>query len=277
MFTFAAVNELTKRVITGLVAFALFLGSIFIHEIGFLLLFSLIMVIGLREFYDMVEKGGYYPQRLSGYILGLSLLWGNGAHTFFGLPERFLLLPLLCLFLIPIIELYRGRKNPFTNIAFGFLGIVYVAIPLSLLVNIVKFNDSHEYRPESLVYFFMLIWASDTGAYFAGRAFGKRKLFERVSPKKTWEGFIGGAALSLAMAAFLAKISYFPDLKVWLGMSIVAVVMGTYGDLVESLLKRNVGVKDSGSILPGHGGVLDRFDSILLATPFLFVYLKIFY
>jgi phosphatidate cytidylyltransferase len=148
---------------------------------------------------------------------------------------------------------------------------------LSLLVNIVVSNDSHEYRPESLVYFFMLIWASDTGAYFAGRAFGRRKLFERVSPKKTWEGFIGGAVLSMVVAAVLASITFFPDLKVWLGMSIVAVVMGTYGDLVESLLKRNVGVKDSGTLLPGHGGVLDRFDSILLASPFLFVYLKLFY
>jgi phosphatidate cytidylyltransferase len=271
------VSELTKRIITGLIAFGIFLGAIFVHQIGFLILFSVVMVVGLREYYDMVEKAGHYPQRITGIVLGLSLLWGNGAYTFFGLPERFLLIPVLCLFLILPIELYRGRKNPFTNIAMGVLGIVYIVIPLSLLVNIVVSNDSHEYRPESLVYFFMLIWASDTGAYFAGRAFGRRKLFERVSPKKTWEGFIGGAVLSMVVAAVLASITFFPDLKVWLGMSIVAVVMGTYGDLVESLLKRNVGVKDSGTLLPGHGGVLDRFDSILLASPFLFVYLKLFY
>jgi CDP-diglyceride synthetase len=202
------------------------------------------------------------------------LFWGNAFVTIYDMDQRFLLLPLACMFLILPVELYRKRENPFTNIAHGFLGIIYVAVPFTLMVNVIHLDSIEGYRPEFLVGFFMLIWASDTGAYFAGSLFGKRKLFERISPKKSWEGAAGGMALSLVMAAIWAQFIDIIDLRQWLILAGISVVAGIYGDLVESLLKRNTGVKDSGSILPGHGGVLDRFDSIILATPFAFVYLK---
>lgn len=269
--------ELATRIIVGLIVFGIFLALIFVgKEIGFLAFFSFVLIVGLHEFYNLIDMGGFKPQRLTGYLLGLSLFFGNGMLTFFDYSQKYLLFPLLCLFLILPIELYRKRKDPFTNIAHGFLGIIYVAVPVTLLINIVHPNDAIGYNPLFFVGWLMLILSSDSGAYLAGTAFGKHKLFERISPKKSWEGAVGGLLMSMA---FAVGFSYFLDFLTvweWIGLSVVSVVAGIYGDLVESLLKRNVGAKDSGTLLPGHGGVLDRLDSIVLATPFAFVYLKLF-
>lgn len=269
--------ELATRIIVGLIVFGIFLSLIFLgKEVGFLIFFSLALIVGLNEFYNLIDMGGFKPQRLTGYLLGLSLFIGNGMMTFFGHSEKYLLFPLVCLFLILPIELYRNRKHPFTNIAHGFLGIIYVAVPIALLINVVHPNQEIGYNPLFFVGWLMLILSSDSGAYLAGTAFGKHKLFERISPKKSWEGAIGGLLMSMA---FAIGFSYFLDFLTvweWIGFSIVSVIAGIYGDLVESLLKRNVGAKDSGTLLPGHGGVLDRLDSIVLATPFAFVYLKLF-
>lgn len=237
---------------------------------------SLVVLLGLNEFYNLVDKGGFKPQRLTGYLLGLSLFIGNSLVTFYGMSEQILLFSLLCMFLILPIELYRNRPDPFTNIAHGFLGIIYVAVPMALMVNIIHPSDEVGYQPMFFVGWLMLILSSDSGAYLAGSAFGKNKLFERISPKKSWEGAIGGLAMSMAFAVGFAQFLDFLTIYEWIGLSFVSVVAGIYGDLVESLLKRNVGAKDSGSLLPGHGGILDRLDSVGLATPFAFVYLKLF-
>lgn len=269
--------ELATRIIVGLIVFGIFLSLIFlVKEVGFLIMFGFALLVGLQEFYNLVDKGGFKPQRLTGYLLGISMFLGNGMMTFFGYSEKYLLFPLLCLFLILPIELYRKREDPFTNIAHGFLGLIYVAVPVTLLINIVYPNDEIGYNPLFFVGWLMLILSSDSGAYLAGTAFGKHKLFERISPKKSWEGAAGGLLMSIG---FAIGFSYFLDFLTvweWIGLSVVSVVAGIYGDLVESLLKRNVGAKDSGTLLPGHGGVLDRLDSIVLATPFAFVYLKLF-
>lgn len=269
--------ELATRIIVGLIVFGIFLGLIFFgKEVGFLAFFAFALIVGLHEFYNLIDKGGFKPQRLTGYLLGLSLFVGNGMLTFFDHSQKYLLFPLLCLFLILPIELYRKRKDPFTNIAHGFLGIIYVAVPITLLINIVHPNDEIGYNPLFFVGWLMLILSSDSGAYLAGTAFGKHKLFERISPKKSWEGAAGGLLMSMAFAVGFSYFLDFLSVWEWIGLSIVSVIAGIYGDLVESLLKRNVGAKDSGTLLPGHGGVLDRLDSIGLATPFAFVYLKLF-
>ena len=269
--------ELATRIIVGLIVFGIFLAAIFLgREIGFLSVFAFALVMGLYEFYNLIDMGGFKPQRLTGYILGLTMFLGNGMMTFYGYSEKFLLFPLLCLFLILPIELYRKREDPFTNIAHGFLGIIYVAIPVSLLINIVHPNNEIGYNPLFFAAFLQLILASDSGAYLAGTAFGKHKLFERISPKKSWEGAFGGLLMSMAFAIGFSYFLDFLSVWEWIGLCFVTVIAGIYGDLVESLLKRNVGAKDSGTLLPGHGGVLDRLDSIVLATPFAFVYLKIF-
>ncbi len=269
--------DLLLRIVVGLIVFGIFLSAIFFGgEIGFLSMFGFALVMGLYEFYNLIDKGGFKPQRLTGYVLGLSLFIGNGLLTFFDQSEKFLFLSLLCLFLILPIELYRKREHPFTNIAHGFLGIIYVAVPVTLLVNIIHPNDDIGYNPLFFVGWLMLILSSDSGAYLAGTAFGKHKLFERISPKKSWEGAIGGLLLSICFAIGFSYFLDFLNIWEWIGLSVVSVVAGINGDLVESLLKRNVGAKDSGNLLPGHGGVLDRLDSIILAAPFAYVYLKTF-
>lgn len=179
---------------------------------------------------------------------------------------------LSCIFFI---KLYKKKeKKPFTNIAYTFLGIVYVALPFSLL-HFVAFSPGH-FSYQILLGCLLLQWSSDVGAYFAGVRFGKTKLFERVSPKKSWEGSIGGTLLALLMGFVLAQ--YFTDLLLWQWLSIagIIVISGTYGDLVESLFKRSIEIKDSGASIPGHGGFLDRFDSLLLSVPFIIAFLKIF-
>jgi len=268
--------DLVLRIISGLIVFAIFLFAVFIDPIGFLVLFSAATVVGLHEFYNLVEMGGYKPQRIVGYLLGLSLFLGNGLMTFYGFSEKFLLIPLLCMFLILPIELYRKRPDPFTNIAHGFLGIIYIAVPVTLLINIIHPSDEIGYQPLFFVGFLVLILSSDSGAYLAGSAFGKHKLFERISPKKSWEGAIGGLLMSQVFAIGFSFYLDFLTMWEWMLLSVIVVVAGIYGDLVESLLKRNVGAKDSGTLMPGHGGVLDRLDSIILATPFAFVFLKLF-
>ena len=173
------------------------------------------------------------------------------------------------------IKLYkRDVKKPFTNIAFTFLGVLYVAIPFALLV-IIAFAKGY-YSYQLVIGCLLLHWASDTGAYFAGVRFGKTKLFERVSPKKSWEGSIGGTLTALAMAYIVSL--YFSDLLLWQWMTLAGIIIiaGTYGDLVESMFKRSIEVKDSGTFIVGHGGFLDRFDGLLLSTPFIVAFLKIF-
>lgn len=146
-------------------------------------------------------------------------------------------------------------------------------LPFGLLSEIASFRDA--YNPGILLGYFVLIWTSDTFAYLIGRKIGKNRLFERISPKKSWEGSAGGAVAAIAMAMLLSRI--YPDIEVWIWMvmSSIIVITGTLGDLTESLLKRSLNVKDSGNILPGHGGLLDRFDAILLSAPFVWAFLSL--
>jgi len=172
-----------------------------------------------------------------------------------------------------LIKLYKKEDKPFTQVAFTFLGIIYVSVPFSLL-SVIAFHSS-EYRFQIVIGMLFILWASDTGAYFSGILFGKKKLFERISPKKTWEGSIGGALLALVFAYGFSV--YFKDLSLaqWFVAASLIVIAGIYGDLVESLFKRSIAIKDSGKSIPGHGGFLDRFDGLLLASPFVAVYISL--
>jgi phosphatidate cytidylyltransferase len=154
---------------------------------------------------------------------------------------------------------------------------MYVALPFALL-NVLAFHadkvtEQIGYNPILPLSVFIFLWLSDTGAYCFGSLFGKHRLFERISPKKSWEGSVGGAALSMLASLPMAQLFPFMNVGEWAGLAIVVVVFGTWGDLTESLLKRRLHIKDSGNILPGHGGMLDRFDSSLLAIPAAVVYL----
>lgn len=184
-----------------------------------------------------------------------------------------LIIPLLLLF---IIELYRKNEGPFENIAVSLLGLLYIALPISLLSLLVVPLADGIYNPYPLLLIFVLIWCFDTGAYLSGVAFGRHKLFPRISPKKSWEGVVGGVILTI-IAALVFSHFYKPVDN--LGMVLAAVLAAagaTFGDLAESMLKRSADIKDSGKLLPGHGGLLDRIDSLLFVGPIIYVFL-IFY
>ncbi len=266
-------SNLQQRLLVGILGSAGILFLTFYHPLGFLLLTIFLTIYIQREFYLLAGVDGKFPLKTYGTLIGsLIVLFTYLIRLEYVEPHYFLVLfPFISL--VFIIKLYQKELKPFTNIAYTFLGIVYVALPFSLLVW-TSFNGG-EYRPFLMAGIFLLLWASDTGAYFAGKTLGNRKLFERVSPKKTWEGFFGGAALALAMAWVLSI--YFQDLIFWQWMFLagILVVMGSYGDLVESLFKRSLQIKDSGSGLPGHGGFLDRFDGLLLSAPFIAIFIEL--
>jgi phosphatidate cytidylyltransferase len=177
------------------------------------------------------------------------------------------------LFLSFIFEIYRKTTRPFTNIAITLLGIIYISVPFSLLLTFARPDVMHKWGlPVVLVGYFAFTWIYDTGAYLYGKQFGKHKFFERISPKKTWEGTIAGAIITLLFATLFSLIVNELPYYDWYILALLVIFFGTHGDLAESMLKRSLGIKDSGKILPGHGGVLDRFDTMLISAPFVFLY-----
>ncbi len=267
-------SNLATRTITGIVLVVLVIAAIIAGQYPFALLFLAFTVIGLWEFYTLVERAQVFPNKPAGIFAGIVLFASNAMVAMHLLEVEWLLLNFLSIFVIFLLELYRKNPNPFTNIAFTFFGLLYVAVPFSLL-NYFP-NPGFEYGAHYaniLLGFFFLVWVNETGAYLIGSGVGKHKLFKRISPNKTWEGAIGGAVLANSMTRALSH--YFLQLSHtdWLIVANIVVVFGIYGDLFESMFKRSVNAKDSGTILPGHGGVLDRFDGVFIAAPFVFVYL----
>ena len=263
-------NNFIKRTLTATVFVAVLLGCTYWNQYSFSILFFVITILGVWEFYTLSEKGGSKPQRIIGTIAG-GVLFASNAFVCLGYDPLILVINIPVIFLIFIIELYLKAPDPFRNIAFTLMGIIYVALPFSLLNYITTTNQIYDYQ--LLFGFFFILWACDSGAYLLGSAMGKHKLFLRVSPGKTWEGSIGGAIVSYGVA-FIISGWYTGISRVdWLVIATILVVIGTLGDLVESLFKRSINIKDSGNILPGHGGILDRFDSLIMAAPFVFTYL----
>ena len=269
-------NNFTQRAITGALFVVVLVGAILWNQYTFYSLFVIINILGLWEFYRLTTTEMYRPQKIFGTLIGTFLFIITYAEK--SQSVHFPYIIFLCIaFMVFLFELFRKSAQPFNNIAMTLLGIFYVALPFSLLMNIAfqeKQADGHGlYNPHILLGMIFMIWANDTGAYLIGSKFGKHKLFERISPKKTWEGSFGGATLAL-ITAYIISI-YFKDIELmdWFAISAIVIVFGTLGDLVKSLLKRSIGVKDSGTILPGHGGILDRFDSIIFSSPFVLLFI----
>ena len=246
--------------------------------LSFGLLFTLIAALSVHEFAHLVNAGGEVKinatiTSLGGAYLCLALM---GFCT--QAADARIFLPYLALLLYMMItELYLKHKNPLGNWAFSMMSQLYVALPFALLNVLAFHNDpaasSVSYNPILPLSIFVFIWLSDTGAYCVGSVIGKHRLFERISPKKSWEGSIGGAVFSIASSFIFAHYYDFMSVGQWAGLAVVVVIFGTWGDLTESLMKRQLGIKDSGNILPGHGGMLDRFDSALMAIPAAVCYL----
>lgn len=262
-----------QRAITGAIFISVLIGSILFSPYTFGILFFLITTLGLWEFYSLAQKANYFPQRIAGLLLGaLVFISAYFAFTpgleYIAVTCAISFLPIS--FAIFLFELFRKKENPFGNIAFTLLGVFYVAVPFAMLSVIVMGHPV--YKPTILLGIFFILWSSDTGAYLAGKAFGKHKLFERISPGKTWEGSIGGGIIAVIIA-YVVSIFYTEHRTIdWVIIALIIVVFGGLGDLAQSLLKRSVNVKDSGTLLPGHGGILDRFDSLIMSIPFIFTY-----
>lgn len=269
-------TDIVTRTITGILFVAILIAGILLGPWWFGGLFLLISVAAVWEFYLLIEKGIVKPQKILGCLLGFFLFSGFFLSSAGLISADYLILLFPFSILIFIVELYRKKEHPFTNIAVTLFGVAYIVLPFSLFSGFVfSTSGTTEYYPYILLGYFILIWLYDSGAYVFGVSFGKHRLFERISPKKSWEGLIGGALVAFLAAWLLSRYFTGIDLFDWVVIAVIVVVAGTYGDLAESMLKRHLGVKDSGNILPGHGGFLDRFDAVFLSSPLVYVYLQL--
>lgn len=264
-------NNFTKRILTAIVFVTVLLGCTFWSQLSFSILFFVITILGVWEFYTLTEKEGSKPQKIVGTIIGALLFASSALVCMSFLDPRFLVINIPIIFIVFIIELYLKAADPFRNIAFTLLGILYVALPFSLLNYIATTNQNYNYQ--LLFGFFFILWSNDSGAYLVGSSIGKHKLFLRVSPGKTWEGSFGGAVASYGVAYLISGWYTCISRTDWMVIATILIVIGSLGDLVKSIFKRSINVKDSGTILPGHGGILDRFDSLIMSAPFVFTYL----
>ncbi|MFA6262283.1 MAG: phosphatidate cytidylyltransferase [Bacteroidia bacterium] len=263
-----------QRTFTGTFFVAAVAGATCLSEITFFILLFVMNFLCLLEFYELVLPTKSKLEKYLGIVAGsfVLLMFALIFTADLSLAWYYHIIPVILI--IFIIKLFEHSHNEFSTLAFQILGIVYITFPFVMLGKIGYFS-SIEYDWGLPMGFFLLLWANDTGAYLAGRSFGKTKLFERISPKKTVEGSIGGLFLAMMVGYGLSTSEWFDGVSRfdWLAIGVVVTVFGTFGDLFESLLKRNLQIKDSGTILPGHGGVLDRFDGLFLAVPAVFFYL----
>ena len=271
-------NNFIIRAITGILFVAVIIGCILWNPLAFGCLFVIISALTIREF-------GHLVNRLEGVSINKTITALGGAYLFLafmsfciGAYDSKVFIPYVLLILYLLIsELYLKKQNPVYNWAFSMFSQLYIALPFAML-NVLAFQydpmiDDVSYNPILPLAVFIFLWLNDSGAYCVGSLFGKHRLFERISPKKSWEGSIGGGIVCIAISFVFAHFFPFMNIIEWIGLAIVIVVFGTWGDLTESLLKRQLNIKDSGTILPGHGGMLDRFDSSLMAIPAAAAYL----
>lgn len=265
------------RTLTGILFIVVLSAAVLISPYTSAILFLIFVILGINEFYTIARKNNISIQKYLGNILGITFFLLSTGVWMGGIDQNLLFLLIPLVFLIFIAELFRKKKNPFTNIAFTLLGVIYVAMPFTLLFGIGFFSNygfDTEYNSDLLISVLILMWSNDTGAYLVGKSMGKHKLFERISPRKTWEGSIGGGIVTLIMAYVVNRYILEIDFLDCIFLSLFIVFFGTLGDLTESMFKRSANVKDSSDLLPGHGGILDRFDSLLLAAPFIYFYLR---
>jgi len=289
-----------QRVVSAIIFVIAMLGGVFGGATAFYILFLLITAGSLWEFTGLIfkrDEDSFLFRRITGTIIGCLpfLVFGSKIFKLF-LPmasgARFspylfvaelsdnvspilmsVILLLLLVFLLFIVELFLESEQPFTNLGHYLLGVVYIGVPFALLISISYWHDN--YAPLRVFGLLFLTWTNDTMAYFVGSLIGKTPFFSRISPKKTWEGTLGGVVCAFLVAFILSN--FIPDFGFleWMVLAATVAVFGTLGDLVESMFKRSIKIKDSGSFIPGHGGLLDRFDSFIFVLPFAWLALMI--
>jgi len=268
-------KEFLIRTASGLTFAALMIGSVTIHPLVFLAVFVLILIKGLMEFYGFFRDTEHKPMAIPGIAFGIILFVLFFLVNYLNLSGKiFLLLPVMALILFSM-PMFGKKADTLLPLGVTFLGILYVAIPVSLMNGLVFHPYKEGFDYQVALFLFAIIWLNDTGAYITGVLIGRHKMFPRISPKKTWEGLAGGLAFSL-LASWLIR-PLVPDIPAnWAWLLTLAIILaGTLGDLVESAFKRAAGLKDSGKFMPGHGGLLDRFDSFLFAVVAVYVLIYI--
>ena len=277
-------KNLSVRALSGAVLAAVMFGATLLSPWGYLALLLAITVVGVWEFYNLCNGCGYSPQRVLGLsISAMIFILGTGVFTYTVLGKTdyadatIIFVALTFLFLaVPtsfICELFRNEKNPIANIGVTIMGAIYVALPATFMMFVpLLLSGDNSWNPWYALSYILIIWANDVFAYLTGMTLGKHRICERISPKKSWEGFVGGVLAAVAVAIILARLLD-GDFVVWGGLGVIIAVTGVAGDFVESLFKRSASVKDSGAIMPGHGGMLDRFDALLISAPFALLYL----
>lgn len=262
---------LLKRAITALIFVAIMLCGIFTNCYTFIALFGIIATLCSWEFLKLVLPSSPFSFKISGVILTLIpfILMGLFYFANISLVILFLLVIIfICLlFTIFIFELFSSLKQPFHQIGFLFLSIIYIGLPIALTLFLVFNNNG--FNPVIIFSVLLLTWANDTGAYLVGSRIGKTALYPRISPNKTWEGSSGGIITTLLLGGGFYLFFQTEPLFYWLILASLVACFGSIGDLVESMLKRSVSMKDSGNLLPGHGGMLDRFDAFIFVIPFV--------
>lgn len=272
-------KNLAVRAASGAALVAVMFGATLWNRGGFAAMLAVVGAGCLGEFYAMARRAGLRPMRGAGFAAA-ACLFGAACGVQYDLigatqearPLVALLLLAVAVLLgaMPAMGLWRRSERPMADLGVTVFALAYVAAPVVLMLFLPLLLDAGGvWNPRAMCCFFVLIWANDVCAYLTGMAFGRRKLFERISPKKTWEGFFGGIAGAL-LAGWGASALLDAEAWRWLVLALVVAVTGVAGDLVESMFKRSVELKDSGRMLPGHGGWLDRFDALLLAAPFAF-------
>ena len=268
-------SNFVKRAISGLFFVVILTGCIFLHPLCFFVLFFIINILGLREFSMMARRMNVDINLPMLLICGSILFTAGFLHKYLSNRDGYLYF-FIATFVLSIWELYRKKGNSFQNLSFSYYGFLFFSLPFTLLIYL-PYMTNDEWRPEIIFFPFLLVWFNDTFAFLLGSQFGRHKLFPRISPKKSWEGAIGGGICTILAALFIAP--YIEGLTIYNNMVIAAIVVvfGIFGDLLESMFKRSIEIKDSGNIMPGHGGILDRFDAVLFVIPAIFVYLEFVY
>ena len=276
-------KNLLVRTISGVVLLLVVVGALLWSKWSAGALFAVVMVGGLTEFYRLCRQKGVEPMGSVGVATALAIFglafavfmqWGTPATE---TTARIVLGTLLYTMLIVpatfVCELWRKSETPIANIATTFMGVIYVALPMAALLFIPQLLVG-KWSACAMMAFISIIWINDICAYLVGVTIGKHRLCERISPKKSWEGFFGGLVGAVGFSVLFGHL-FGGNLLVWGGLGLVTALAGVAGDLVESLMKREVGVKDSGKMMPGHGGFLDRFDALFISVPFVVVYLLV--
>lgn len=261
---------------TGLIYALVLLGAPLLGPWVFFLVYAVLALLALNEFFTLAQLDGCKPLLPVGLILGIWPLISRFLYHQMHWSSPLIGVGTGLILLLFLVELFRDQEKPFLNISMSLLALAYIGVPFGILPELVYLSDASVYSPSLIALILLVIWVHDSGAYFTGIWLGKTPLFKRISPKKTWEGFAGGILLgSLAIWLMTLLIQDIPPLKLW-AFGLTTMVFANFGDFIESMWKRSLGIKDSGKSLPGHGGWLDRLDSLLFAIPAVYLCLLLF-